>query len=156
MKIRWIDAMDAFSHGGYIGLETMRYIAPKWFSDLCPENDTGLSERDYEEIRKVPERYLKVPIFTLCGVACRVAIKMGIKHDDLVRMGMNKEEYWATFLPDEYDTTFEFSYDEKSVDKYIDTYMGENGLMYDYLQNRHKMFVENMKIWLLKHKIVPY
>ena len=39
---------------------------------------------------------------------------------------------------------------KKSVDKYIDTYMGENGLMYDYLQNRHKMFVENMKIWLFK------
>lgn len=69
---------------------------------------------------------------------------------------MNKEEYWAIFLPDEYDAIFVFSYDEKSVDKYIDTYMGENGLMYDYLQNRHKMFVENMKIWLLKHKIVPY
>ena len=108
MKIRWIDAIDAFSQGGYIDLETMHYIAPKWFSDLCPENDTGLSESDYEEIAKSPERYLKVPIFTLCGVACRVAIKMGIKYNDLVRVGMNKEEYWAIFLPDEYDATFEF------------------------------------------------
>ena len=99
MKIRWIDAIDAFSHGGYIDLETMHYIAPKWFSDLCPENDTGLSESDYEEIAKAPERYLRVPIFRMCGIRCIAAIEMGMTRDELIRLGMKKKEYWDVFFP---------------------------------------------------------
>ena len=37
-KIKWIDAIDLFSKGGYYDLELEQYIVPKWFALLCKEN----------------------------------------------------------------------------------------------------------------------
>ena len=132
MKIRWIDAMDAFSHGCYIDLETMHYIAPNLFSDLCPENDTGLSESDYEEIAKAPERYLRVTIFRMCGIRCIAAIEMGMTRDELIRLGMKKKEYWDVFLPANCDGSYIFNNEEWNVKKSIDAHMIEHHKFLDF------------------------
>ena len=156
MKIRWIDAMDAFSHGGYIDLETMHYIAPKWFSDLCPENDTGLSESDYEEIAKAPERYLRVPIFRMCGIRCIAAIEMGMTRDELIRLGMKKKEYWEVFLPANCDGSSICNNEEWNVKKSIDEHMIEHHKFLDFNKRYTQLLDIQISEWLNKYGIQLY
>ena len=95
MKLRMIDALDSFSYGGYIDLHTAKYIAPKWFSRLCPENDTGLSDIEYEYIQHHPERYLQTPVFRNLGIDWVAAEQMGISREQLIRLGVPCKEFDA-------------------------------------------------------------
>ena len=47
MKLKYIDAVDAFSYGGFICIETMKYIAPRWLAEMDTSNGIYLSEKDY-------------------------------------------------------------------------------------------------------------
>lgn len=160
MKIRWIDAIDVFGQGGYIDLQTMKYIAPKWFSDLCPENNTGYSDEDYISFSQNPDRFMTPPIIRLSGLHCCSAMKMGMTREELVQIGFDKNEYWDIFIPrkkgDNDNWLYECSDAEWNSIKAIDAYMISNGKYYAYLMKDNEVMKSIIQSWLSQHGIDPY
>ena len=151
MKIRLIDAVDAFGMGGVIDLQTGKYIAPKWFSDAHPANNTGLSEEDYKALEENPSRYMRTPVFRVTGVYAFTAMQMGMTREDLVRCGMSKNEYWNFFQPRKDNPVDAFHYrwsdEEWNISKAINKWMWDCDLYNSYDANIHVNIHNIIRTW---------
>lgn len=151
MKIRMIDGIDAFGLGGVIDLGTGRYIAPKWFSDAHPANNTGLSEEDYKALEKDPSRYIRTPVFRITGVSSFTAMQMGMTREELVCCGMNRKEYWDFFQRRKENPFDAFAYrcsdEEWHISKAIDKWMWNRGLYNAYVSNNHANMQKVIRTW---------
>ena len=157
MAIRFIDAIDSMVKGGYIDLQRERYIPPKWFSELCAENDTGFTAQDYDAFERNPARYLKPPVVHSVALRGMAAVRMGITHEQLRRWGMDRAEYWEIFYPHQPDDNDHFSYRyseaEGNIMQTIDRYMFSIGQYNAFAQQENEVLCEIVEGWMHEHGI---
>ena len=72
--IQYTDMLFSFSCGGFIDLLTETYIPPRWTKDRLSISDTT-------------------------GTVALAAMRTGMSRDELIKLGMNKSEYWDVLLP---------------------------------------------------------
>ena len=119
LEISWHTATNAIAFGGYLEMATGRYIVPEWFSDLSPDNYSGLSHEDYEKVERDTEHYLRTPVLRLTAKVAFGAIASGIDRAKVVRAGMTKSEYWDLFYPNVQGTFPHCSDEEYAVYKAV-------------------------------------
>ena len=127
MLIKYIVALDAFSHGGYIDLKHMSYIPPKWIKDeqnIYFDNNDNYS---YDIIDSDLVNYIKAPMIRLTGISARAGLNIGISRQELVKVGMTKTEYWDVFYPNISGITEKCSEDEWKIVKKISDISRSNG-----------------------------
>ena len=155
MKISMIDAIDAFGIGGFIDLETLKWIGPKWFSELHPANNTGLTDGDYAQIITNSTRYLKTPVCRTIGLACSAALQMGMPRGLLVDLGMTKDEYWDIFHVQKENDNEESQYgmcdEEWAVIDGIKDYMLTNKMYNQYIFEKNALYKKIIRDWLVCH-----
>ena len=138
----------------YFDLSSCEYIAPQWFSELCPENNNGLSNEDYERIASNSSRYLRTPVFRPTGIACITALQMGMTREQLLKAGVTQNEYWEVFQPsEEYSdkSPYKWSDAEWKILDVIKEYMwGERSEYLAYDQKEHENMHAIIREWFKK------
>ncbi len=157
MAIRLIDAVDSMGNGGYIDLLQDRYIPPKWFSELCEENNSGFTAEDYVEFDRDPVRYLKPPIIRVTAVWGLTALRMGITMEQLSQCGMGKKEYWEVFLARQADDNehycYRYSDAEESAIHAIENLMLSKEQYNLFMRNKNEVLCEIVTEWMQEHDI---
>lgn len=157
MAIRFIDAIDSMNVGGYIDLLQDRYIPPKWFSELCEENNTGFTAEDYNEFERNPARYLKPPVLRGIAIWGITAMRMGMTKEQLQQMGMDQEEYWDIFRSRQPGDNESFSYRETQAEydvrKAIEKIMWGRERYNEFMIKKNEVICEIVADWMRNHEV---
>ncbi len=158
-KIKWMDAIDLFSKGGYFDLELGRYIVPKWFALLCEENDMGVSDSAYQ-IMELSNRYLKPPILHLTGCLYLTALKMGSLSQVLQDNGFSNRDYQKPLTDrkpgDNEKWLYELDDLERTAIRNVLQTIRNNGKYWDYLVLDKENTFEIIGDWLSQHDLTPW
>ena len=157
MAIRLVDAIDSMGNGGYIDIIKNCYIPPKWFSELCEENNSGFTAEDYDEFERAPMRYLKLPIVRVTAVWGLTAMRMGVTQEQLNQCGMGKKEYWDVYLDrhpgDNERYCYRYSDAEESAIRAIEKLMVLKGQYNLFMLNKNEVLREIVTGWMQDHGI---
>ena len=158
-KIKWIDAIDLFSKGGYYDLELEQYIVPKWFALLCKENDMGVSDSAYRRM-ELSNRYLKPPILHITGCLYVTTLKMDILQQVLQENGFSNRDYQRPLTnrkPGDNETwLYEIDDQERTAMRNVLQIIRDDGKYWDYLELDKKNTLEIIGNWLSQHDLTAW
>lgn len=144
-------------NGGYIDIVQERYIPPMWFSEMCEENRTGFTSKEYNEFENNPKRYLKPPIIHIVAVWGITALQMGLAREQLVQWGMDKKEYWEILLPRQAGDNDYYHYRytdmERTIIDTIDRFMFSANQYNEFMRRKNEVICKIVTDWMSKHGI---
>lgn len=156
MTIKIIDVIDAICIGGFIDIETGKWIPPWEYTQLSEYNRSELSFKDYEAIMENPERYVSLPCIDHNNMVCDICAKIGIdksvliacgydptKHDHVADAGNRKDNNLCRVLTEQ---------ELKAADCLHD-YLVSTPLYLDYIGLRDKYIITIGKEYLSKYGV---